>query len=659
MMTNLLAVLVSLAMMLTGAGATMAEPASRTMTISDLTVQHNDEEVALTPYASLGVMTDGTKALFDFFIGGGDDATYLTFQVSVDDSGVLLTNDNANVAVKIGRDQLEEMLGDSFSADEEGLEVLGLVGDYISAYGDLIKLMGDPEASQAIQARADAIYDELVDRGAGVAGTMEYDDEIYDVTTYEYDLDAVQLGALADAVYASDEKLANFAEVYFRLMQAMPEDSGLKGMESFEALMAQFGNVSLHVIESIADTGLNVSDIILHIAVPGLDAPLEFTIHTVKDGESQTAEMNGDFAAEDTELSLSMESALSGGDMQFNITLTVNPAGEAEEADVIGGDDGPTAIYVLNDEDEADDEDDEDIDDVDDIEDIMDLVDGEGDIEDAYYFTMDFDRDYDEDTGAVEESLAYAFDAAAQDIHADLTVNGSRADDGEGDYQISGGMDIADDAYGFSFNVAISDEEIDARCEDVEPVSLEDFDSTALVASVGADAMNLYADESVQKLIAMAQSAMEAAEDSGADELLEDVVEDIEDIEDIDDADAAPAEMTFGNPQFNWLPEGYEVDYLNVDEEYQDVNGALVNEATGDSVFFDITNSYIGTDVNHFSLNADGSYTAIDVPILNQEVGDGYTLYSLDDGTLAFSIFPSTDALGIEDIVHILSELTF
>ena len=85
MMTNLLAILVSLAMMLTGASAPMAEPASRTILVSDLTVQHNDEVVTLTPFASLGVMTDGSKALFDFRLQGKIDKPAWTYNKNLMD----------------------------------------------------------------------------------------------------------------------------------------------------------------------------------------------------------------------------------------------------------------------------------------------------------------------------------------------------------------------------------------------------------------------------------------------------------------------------------------------------------------------------------------------------------------------------------------------
>ena len=62
-MMSILAMLISLAMMLTGAGE--GADLSRTMTISDLTLTVNDESVTLNPTLSLGARSDGEMGLFD------------------------------------------------------------------------------------------------------------------------------------------------------------------------------------------------------------------------------------------------------------------------------------------------------------------------------------------------------------------------------------------------------------------------------------------------------------------------------------------------------------------------------------------------------------------------------------------------------------------
>lgn len=649
MMTNLLAILVSLAMMLTGASAPLAQPVSRTAMISDITVQHNDEEVTLSPYASIGVMTDGAKVLFDFFIGS-DEKVFMPFQAVADESGIIVNNDNANVTLKLDKEKLETLLSDSISMSEEDEAIIGLLGDYMAAYGDILKLIGDPKASKEIQDKRDALFDKLVDRGAGQPGTVEYDDEIYDVTNYEYDLNAKQLGALTDAMFTADERLTRFYTAYFNLLKALPEDSGVNGLESFEQIMEMVGDVNIHVNESIAESGLVVRDMIMHISAPNMETPVELVSHEVKDEDIRSSEINADIIADDTVMTLYADAIQSGLDLQMDMTMTFNPVTEAQEADE------ETEVEAVETYDAAAKEDEE--------EEVVIDLDGEGDAVDAYTFTMDYDRSIDEERGNVTESLTYSIDASEQDVHFDMNIDGVEGDDGESDYQVTGGLDFGEESFGFGFTIDVSDAEIDERIDAAKAVSLDEFEPSVLLASVSADALNLYTDESVQKVIAMGKAFLEAAQTSGAAET--DAEEDEEDIEDVVPVDIDPdaldlemPEMTFANPQFNWLPEGYHVEDLNVDEEYQHVSLALVNDETDDRVYVDINNSYSNADINHYSLNGDGSLTPIEGDILDEEIGEGYTIYSMNDGTLVYNIFPSTDALGAEEIAHILSELTF
>lgn len=677
-MTSMLAILLSLAMMLTGAAAPITEPASRVLQVSDISVRHNDEEVALSPYASLGVTTDGSKTLFDFFIANGDDI-YLPFQVSADENGVLMQNDNSHTTVKVSAEEIDALLSEAVS-DVENEEVFQLIGDYFSAYADLFRLMDDPDAMRTIQDSADAIYDQLVDRGQGVAGTATYDDAEFEVLTYEYDLTGTQLGALCDAVYATDARLAKFAEVYFRLLNAMPEDSGLTGFGSFEALMAQFDNVSMHVTESISGDDLNISDIIMHIDIPERETPVEFVIHTVRTDEERTSELTAQIDVEDMTLELYMDSEQSGRDFQVGVNVTVNPTGAAAEApeleaadeaafddeDIIGEADDPTSIYVVEDDEDEDDDDayeievGEDYDEAEIAALLEELLDGEGDREDAYYFTMDYDRSYDEDDRTTEETLIYAVDVAEQDVHAELAVEGRMFEEGGSERHVSGELTIGEERYGFGFNANTSDEAIEDRIDAGAAVSLDEFDPTVLTAGVSADALKLYTDESVQKLIAMIQSISEAAAESGTEVLAEPGAEPAEalEAEPVDASDDEPGEMTFGNPQFNWLPDGYAVENVDVNEEYQDVNCFIVNEATGDSIYVDIGRSYGGSTTNHYILNDDGSYAPVDGVILNEEIAEAYTVYSLDDGTVSISVYPGENTTS-EDIIHLLSALTY
>lgn len=643
-MTNLLAVLLSLAMMFTGAAAPVSQPVSRTMQVSNITVRHNDEEVALSPYASLGVMTDGAQVALDFFIGIGDEV-YLPFQAAADENGLLVYSGNADVTLK-----LDDMLDSLMDGQSENM--LALASDYIAVYDEMFRLMDDPVQMDAIQREADAIYDEMVDRGAGVADKLVYEGETYDVKTYEYDLDGAQLGRLADAVMASNETLAKYAETYFRLLKSLPEESGIHGADSYEALMGQlegFG-MTMHVTESIAE-GLNISDSIIHMNMEGLEKPFEMVVHAVKDADGKTSQATGQIADDSVTMDIYVEGVQSGSDMQMSMSMAVNPVGGAQESGEIFEDYAEQAAKLLDAEPEEAEEAEADAAENDEEEE-DDVVDGESDSEDAIFITVDFDRNYDETDKSVAQSLSYGLDVAENKLHAEYSIEGTLSEAGLGAYQSSGELDIGDESFGIDFTVNIVDDPIEVRADADKAVGLDEFDPSALVAAATADAAKLMADESVQKLTAMAQSAMEALAAIEPAEIVEEVV-------DMGAEDQPQGEMTFANPQFNWLPEGYAVESMNVDETYQDVNCTLTNAATGESIYIDIYASNAGSTFNHYAIKDDGSYERIDGVVLTEEVNNGYSVYNCDDGTLYISVFPGESKVSAEDVIRMLTNISF
>jgi len=106
MSMNLIAMLVSLAMMLTGAGGavqTEALPATataRTLTLSNVSVTWNGEPLHLAPQAHIGVSTDGKKAVYDFGVDLGDKKL-LPVQVVASESGITALSGNSGAAVTV------------------------------------------------------------------------------------------------------------------------------------------------------------------------------------------------------------------------------------------------------------------------------------------------------------------------------------------------------------------------------------------------------------------------------------------------------------------------------------------------------------------------------------------------------------------------------
>ena len=101
MSMNLIALLVSLAMMLTGAGgaaqpeaALPAGETARTLTLSNVSMTWNGQTLQVDPQVRFGVSTDGKKALYDFAVEMGDKVL-LPMQLSAGEEGVTVLSGNS------------------------------------------------------------------------------------------------------------------------------------------------------------------------------------------------------------------------------------------------------------------------------------------------------------------------------------------------------------------------------------------------------------------------------------------------------------------------------------------------------------------------------------------------------------------------------------
>lgn len=271
MSMNLIAILVSLAMMLTGTGVSAQPEAAlstgetaRTLTLSNLSVTWNGETLHLDPQARIGVSTDGKKALYDFAVELGDK-TLLPMQLSADDKGVTVLSGNSGVAVTVTAGalaglaaQLEEQVNASLaeSGGDNAQLMQFITEEYMPAYTGLLKLAMDPVQRQQINATGQTVYDRVVDRGQGTPAKLEVDGVSYDVTAYSYSLDAMQMAALSDAMFDEVSELKDYYNALFKLYGMLPEESGLRGLDSFTALFERFGvQMRMDVEEKRTDDG--------------------------------------------------------------------------------------------------------------------------------------------------------------------------------------------------------------------------------------------------------------------------------------------------------------------------------------------------------------------------------------------------------------------
>lgn len=276
---RLLSMLISLAMMLTGTyGAETPEAAARTLTLSNAAVTVNGETVKLNPGVSMGVASEAGKALFDFAVNLGDKRLF-PVQVAVTEEALTALAGNADAAVTVPAaafDSLVELAGRQASAvDAASAEMLKfLSGELIPAYTRVMKKAYDPALQQEMAARSEELLAQVADRGEGEPDVVEIDGATYDVTRYEYTLSNEQLMELADLVYTSDEDFEALYKALFRFYDMLPEESGLKGIDSFADLYETMGaEMTADIVERRNEDGMvQVTEAVFTMDFSGLVA---------------------------------------------------------------------------------------------------------------------------------------------------------------------------------------------------------------------------------------------------------------------------------------------------------------------------------------------------------------------------------------------------
>lgn len=655
-MINLLAILLSMAMMLTGApDGELAEPVGKTLLIDNIEVEYGYDSVSLDSTVTLGVRTDGKTAGFEFFVNRGDEKL-MPLQMTVDGEKLLIS-DTKDTTLKLTNEDLQSLMNSVGGVGSVGeSEVFGMLDDTAAVYREMFALARDPEAMKAFKAEAEKIYDEVVDRGEGKAEQLIYQGETLNATSYEYDIDAKTLGTLTERIYASNEALSRYGEAYLKMLNSA-EGTGLEGVDSFTALYEKM-DVHGHIAESIAENGVKVQDGTLTITVPQIDKTLQFEIYSEKQDEYTSGTVSSEFELEGVTWQLYCDSTEDAGDLQYSMTLTGNAADgkryEGEEADEDagatgavdagegepdGGDfagriadgtaDAQSAAVAKTEAAEGD---------------------GEGDNKDLYYITMDFSY-------VPGESLYFDYSLDTAEGEGASFVIESEPGEDETVTHVSFSHNASDnDVFAFDFDVHARDGLFDVNVTEDGATSLME-NPAALLTLVSEDAMKLYGYEDIQTLVRMAQRDRSTEETGITVEEIPEEDEAEEDEEDAEDAEEAESAFELSNPEFTYLPEGFSVTDTIVDEENQFVSLTVSN---GDvNIYVSIGNTQISGDITHYVLDGTEEINPLSGMLVTREDNGDYVMYTADDGVANYSVFPDGGDVDTEEILKMLAGIQF
>lgn len=487
MTINIIAILVSLAMMLTGASpADMPAEASRTLRISDVAISFGDEEIELDPELVLGARTDGAQALFCLGLEAGG-ATLFPVQLSADEQRVALAIGGQTVGVPAEAlnalvEQAQQAMVGSMEADEESAQILAYLKDeLLPATTALIAAANDPERSAEIQAKAEAVFAEIIDRGEGTEDTVTLGDGTeYAVTRYNYTISGDQLFELADAVYQCDETLANFKAAMMKMYALMPEESGLNGISSFTDFSEALDlDMTMEMDEAISEAdGLDMVDAVMTIVVPPQviesqedDSteqielpPMVYTIASYKLGDYGYGEVSFDYAFQ-------------GSSVAVHVTAENSDTGVSADMDMQVADENGTQAAL----------------------------------------GMEIEKNVDPQTGDAQFDMDY--DIEAQEGAFSLGLEGVKHADGTGSCDVALDVDADGVDAEVEFTLTVEDGAFDSLFDGADILMIEDLSEEGLNAlmedtsvqgrllqvmgSLQADAGRLMGDESVQQLTAL------------------------------------------------------------------------------------------------------------------------------------------------------------
>ncbi len=654
MTMNFLAILLSLAMMLTGVGGEgQPAEASKTLVLHDFVLTYGDETVALNPSLRLGASTDGQKAVFDLGVDVNGD-TLFPIQLGVDDSGITALFEKNDVAVKVSAEalnalteQANQMMAAMQSQMAQGNgnpEMMSfLTQEFIPAYTGLIAAVQDPAFAGELQAKGDEIFAQVIDRGEGQPASLTIDGNTYDnLTQYNYTIEADQLAELCDAIYTSNEKLEAYYNALFKLYSMMPEESGLSGLTSFKDLFGKLGmNISLAVEEQLSeDKTIDVMDGVLTMDMSGMIAnamkaqgtegeapeipPIVMNIHSqqvdgVKDA-SVTCDYEGDANGESVAMEMAMTVHAEDA-RNMNMSLDMRIAQNGKDLAAIG-------------------------------------------------FTADNQANPENGEGAHSIGFTVTGDNG---LNMSLQNSGISHADGTSEDNLVYAADINGQHVGVSFNLDVVADAIEDKANGHEAaVQIDDLSQEAMgnlgqdqnfqaalmqaSGSLMADAQTLTADESVQQLMglftAMRQPQVIEDYDYSDDSFEGEETGDYEYQEPEDDG-----VLAFNQPTFTWLPEGWELQNEDIDTAYDWVSQSFSDGSNYMYATFYQDNS--SNQVNYV-VGEDGSIQAVEGREVSiSDFGEGSLSVTIHEENVYGNLNLYGEAMDVETIGQIVAGIQF
>lgn len=669
MSINILAILLSFAMMLAGVGGEgQPAEASKTLALHDVRLYVNDETLDLDPELLLGAYSDGQKAVFDLRVLAGEE-TLFPVQLGVDDSGLTALFEKSDVAVKVSADalnalsdQVNQMMEgvaqqatESMQEDSENAELIDvLTNEYIPAYMGLLEAVGDPEYARQIEEKGNAVFAQIIDRGEGTPVTEEIDGQEYALNEYNYTIENDKMAELLDTLFASDEKLTAYCEAMFKLYSLMPEESGMTGITSYKDMFEKLHvNMTMEIVEKLSDDG----------EVDLMDAQMTFDMKGMVEAMVQAQEEADETASSDipdlAPMVIDIQSAKVGQAQTAAISMDYEVEGAAIEMTAnVQSDDGVHGDFDMD----------------------MEVVQ-----EGERVFDMRLSARTGSAGGGETYDIMFDVEVEPEDTEVEFHAYGFEKGNGTCDNTFRLETYKGDQKLGIAFHLDVIDDPIEDKVNGHEAaLTIDDLSEEALsklgedqalqgtimqvIGSMMTDAQALSNNESVQQLTALFAAMNPQADEP---EPVEDYADDSFDGEAEEAGEAYETdsyeyqepvddgELGFNEPEFTWLPEGLKVQNVDKDTQFDWLSMTIADDNYNNSIYVTFYSDAEDNSISYV-VGGDGEIEAVDGREMSvTDFGDGGMSVTLrENGVYANLMFFGQD-VDLETIGKIVSGIQF
>ena len=697
MSLKVLSVIISFAMMLTGTyGMEAPEAAARTLTLSNITLTVDGESVTLEPTVTAGVATESGKALYNFAVrSGGSELLPVQLAVTEEALTALVKNGNAAFtvpaeAINALTEQAEAEAMANVSADSKSSAVVEFITkDYLPAYTKVLQKAMDPEFTKTINEKAQALWDERIDRGEGTANVLDVDGTEYDCTVYEYTLEGEELMALADGVYALDEDLNALYQAIFKLYGMMPEESGLNGVTSLQELVEKTGlQMTAEIEESVGvDSDLRYTEATLsldlaamvneRVAIPAESEqeapevtaedvpPLEFVITSLEVDGGRYSSFSTEYGIQDVEMSMEMFATQDDEGMTMDL-----------DVDLDAGEQGGMAFSFSADESGNDRS----------AELSVDFSSNGQSVE----MSGSYESQLDPATGDRNVTADVAVDALdVANARFEFSAEGVTHADGTSHFAIVNQLDNSASSASLAFDADVTADAIEDATEGVEALVIDDLQKAGDImsgeeaqgkvmqaaGSVMSDASALTGEESVARAAQLLSGFMAAQADAPDREYDgepedDDYEYDEEDYEEPEDDDyeyeygeedyEEPEDdgvLPYDMPEFTFIPEGWAPGDTTVDTAYDMVMMDFATEDYSDSMF---ATFMVGDDeTEYYALDAEGKLVPGDARNTRVEKMDDAWSVNMNSNGVSVSLYIAGEDVDADTVAQIINGLRF